>query len=149
MCIYIQSQFLYIDSSSSQSLIASIVNNSTQNPIANQSSASNMTPQPAFMLRGVWIPLLFNVSKGNYKPYFIEQLDKLDPPSNQDGHGLTSAFACLSEVVNCITILIDNNQTQTGGDTTVDAKDFIQQKIDINNLDEETRSLNENLLTAS
>ena len=153
LCIYIKSQFLFVDSSTTQSLIASIVNNNnTSNPSVvsapNQSINSSLNPlsnpnntNPAFLLRGVYIPLLFNANKIKYKPFFIEQLDKLEAPTAPEGHGLSSAFACVLEIVQSLTNVIDCDVK-----SVTDVNEHIQV---ISNMNEETRTLHENLLNAS
>jgi hypothetical protein len=132
-------------------LIASIVNNQTPslaatpsnsslNSSLSSSSTSIITPQPAFLLRGIWIPLLYNIQKVSYKPYYIEQLDKLEAPSAPDGHGLSSAFACLIEIVQNITVVIEGD---------IDVTNVSKHIETVNNLDEETSLLHKNLLNSS
>ena len=142
-----------MDSSTTQSLIASIVNNNnTSNPSVVSASNSSInsslsslsnsnSPTPAFLLRGVYIPLLFNTTKIKYKPFFIEQLDKLEAPAAPEGHGLSSAFACVLEIVECLTNVIDAD--------VQNVKDVIQHLEAVENMNEETRLLHENLLSAS
>lgn len=154
LCIYIQSQFLFVDSSTTQSLIASIVNNNnSSNPslattpsnssLNSLNSTSNLnTPQPAFLLRGIYIPLLFNTNKLKYKPFYIEQLDKLEAPTAPEGHGLSSAFACVLEIVQSLTNVIESDV----GDDSCNAIKHLEA---LQNMSEETRLLHENLLNAS
>ncbi|CAG2119672.1 unnamed protein product, partial [Medioppia subpectinata] len=154
LCIYIKSQFLFVDSSTTQSLIASIVNNnhnSSPSVVTSSNSSINSSlnsmsntnsPTPAFLLRGVYIPLLFNTTKIKYKPFFIEQLDKLEAPSAPEGHGLSSAFACVLEIVESLTNVIESDLKNNVNDTN--------ERIEtVNTLTEETRLLHENLLNAS
>ncbi|XP_054162002.1 protein MON2 homolog isoform X2 [Oppia nitens] len=153
LCIYIKSQFLFVDSSTTQSLIASIVNNNnTSNPsvvTSNSSITSSLNPisntnnsNPAFLLRGVYIPLLFNTNKLKYKPYFIEQLDKLEAPTAPEGHGLSSAFACVLEIVDNITNVIESDVKNKVNN--------INEHMDVvDTLNDDIRLLHENLLSAS
>ncbi len=104
------------------------------------SSTSSSTP--AFFLRGVYIPLLFNTNKIKYKPFFIEHLDKLEAPIAPEGHGLSSAFACILEIVESLTNVIES-------DFENNSKDVNKHLEAINNMNEETRLLHENLLNAS
>jgi hypothetical protein len=142
-----------VDSTTTQSLIASIVNNnntSTPSVVSSSNSSINSSlstlsnansPTPAFLLRGVCIPLLFNTNKIKYKPFFIEQLDKLEAPTAPEGHGLSSAFACVLEIVESLTNVIDSDVKSV--------KDVDQHLEAINNMNEETRLLHENLLNTS
>ncbi|VDI56064.1 Hypothetical predicted protein, partial [Mytilus galloprovincialis] len=45
-----------------------------------------VTPQAAFMYRGVWIPLAITVPQGQTKSMLLELLDRVDPPAVQDGY---------------------------------------------------------------
>ena len=85
--------------------------------------------------------MLFNTNKIKYKPFFIEQLDKLEAPTAPEGHGLSSAFACVLEIVECLTNVIDSD--------VQNIKDVNQHLEAVNNMSEETRLLHENLLSAS
>lgn len=85
--------------------------------------------------------MLFNTNKIKYKPFFIEQLDKLEAPTAPEGHGLSSAFACVLEIVECLMNVI-NSDVQN-------LKDVIQHLDAVSHMNEETRLLHENLLSAS
>ncbi|KAK3101498.1 hypothetical protein FSP39_004044 [Pinctada imbricata] len=104
-----------------------------------------VTPQPAFMYRGVWIPLVLTFAQGTAKPTYLEFLDKVDPPSIPEGYGLSVAFYCLLEVVKSIQILVhgaplaDSEQVPqvTGGKTLR------------SNISDEERHLDEELINSS
>lgn len=81
------------------------------------------------------------MNKNKYKPFFIEQLDKLEAPAAPEGHGLSSAFACVLEIVQSLTEVIDSD--------VKNVTDVNQHLEAISNMDEETRTLHENLLNAS
>ncbi|XP_062616734.1 protein MON2 homolog isoform X2 [Saccostrea cucullata] len=77
-----------------------------------------VTPQAAFMYRGVWIPIVFTVPAGQARPTYLEMLDKVEPPPIAEGYGLSLAFYCLLEVVKSVRILVhgepeNENQTTT------------------------------------
>jgi len=129
-----------VNNNNSNPSLASAPSNSSLNSL---SSTSNLiTPQPAFLLRGIYIPLLFNTTKQKYKPFYIEQLDKLEAPTAPEGHGLSSAFACVLEIVQSLTNVIESD--------VADKSHNVNEHIDaIQNLSEETRLLHENLLNAS
>ncbi|GFN84285.1 protein mon2 homolog, partial [Plakobranchus ocellatus] len=67
---------------------------------------SGVSPQPAFMYRGVWIPLNLAIPHGQTKGAFLELLDKTDPPGVPDGYGVSLAFRCLMETTRTVNILI-------------------------------------------
>lgn len=115
--IFCQSMFLSppITPSLLTSLInaASVASSSSTPPTstvnANQiNSNASISPQPAFSLRGIWVPLVFNLSLGQSKNYLVDQLDKLEPPSVPDGYGLTLAYSCLLAAVESISSIIEN-----------------------------------------
>lgn len=126
-CVYIQSQFQVVDSSTTQSLIASLVNNTnsgnnTPGFIPNNANLNivgggqhKTTPFPVFNLRGISITLNFIPfhKLHRYKPYFLEQLEKQDPPSTPDGLGLSTALACILELVQSVIRMIEEDLNTT------------------------------------
>lgn len=81
--------------------------------VAGMPVGSGVSPQPAFMYRGVWIPLTMAIPQGQSRPTFLEMLDKSDPPAIPDGYGLSLGFYCLMETVKTIQILIDEVVLET------------------------------------
>lgn len=69
-----------------------------------------VTPQPAFLYRGVWLPVVVICSPGTTRPTFSEHLDKLESPIVPDGYSVSVAYACLLEVVRAIDIIIENDK---------------------------------------
>ncbi|KAH9420529.1 Endocytosis and vacuole integrity protein [Dermatophagoides pteronyssinus] len=124
LCIFIQSQFQIIDSSTTQSLIASLVNNNNSGNIigvGNQfspvtSTSLNRTTTistdqfPTFNLRNITTTLLFIPFNNDYryKTFYIDQLDKQEPPQAPNGHGLSTGIACVFEVANSLMKIIEN-----------------------------------------
>ncbi|XP_053377564.1 protein MON2 homolog isoform X3 [Mercenaria mercenaria] len=82
--------------------------------VAGMPVGGGVSPQPAFMYRGVWIPLILVIPQGQTRPtlkhnYFscLEMLDKVDPPTVPDGYGLSVGFYCLVEAVRTIQHLVE------------------------------------------
>ncbi|RUS80797.1 hypothetical protein EGW08_011418, partial [Elysia chlorotica] len=67
---------------------------------------SGVSPQPAFMYRGVWIPLILALPMGQSKGGLLELLDKTDPPGVPEGYGVSLAFRCLMETTRTVHTLI-------------------------------------------
>ncbi|KAK6177408.1 hypothetical protein SNE40_015515 [Patella caerulea] len=97
-----------------------------------------VSPQPAFMYRGVWIPLVMNIPQGQTKPIFLEMLDKIDPPPVLEGYGVTVAFHCLLELGKSVQILItgdnsenkkEQNKTEDSQDNADEQKDDVESKL--------------------
>ena len=136
LCIYIQSQFQVVDSTSTTSLLASLVNNTNggshhhpavgfvgggggnsvggnhhPNLPGSASRASNSTHFPVFSLRGISISLLFTPRHKlhRYRTFYIEQLEKAEPPVAPEGHGLSTALACILELVAALTTIIETD----------------------------------------
>ncbi|XP_066259075.1 protein MON2 homolog [Euwallacea similis] len=65
-----------------------------------------ISPQPGFLLRGVWLPLVATFPTGQAKAIFLEMLDKVEPPVILDGYGISVAYACLMEIVRSLQITI-------------------------------------------
>ncbi|XP_078340584.1 protein MON2 homolog isoform X3 [Crassostrea virginica] len=99
-----------------------------------------VTPQAAFMYRGVWIPIVFTVPAGQARPTYLEMLDKVEPPAIADGYGLSLAFYCLLEVVKSVRILVQG-EPETESQT---------QKSSVKrNISAEERVLDEELINSS
>ncbi|XP_067683321.1 protein MON2 homolog [Haliotis asinina] len=72
-----------------------------------------VSPQPAFMYRGVWIPLVVSIPSAQSKPVFLEMLDKIDPPVIPDGYGVSLAFYCLLSIVKSVKLIIEGENDET------------------------------------
>ncbi|KAH7640772.1 mon2-like protein [Dermatophagoides farinae] len=128
LCIFIQSQFQIVDSSSTQSLIASLVNNNSGNVNGNFSGSSSVANNnslnqsinrtntnvpcdqfPTFNLRNITTTLLFIPLDNSYryKTFYIDQLDKQEPPQAPNGHGLSTGIACVFEVADSLLKIIE------------------------------------------
>lgn len=158
--IFIQS--LFLQPSNQQGMVNSLSNNAGGSsgggtptepgpkPLGSASGAAPggataISTQPAFFFRGIYIPLLFNVTGAPCRCQYIESLEKFEPPPLQDGYALSLAVACLMEVVRCISLVID------GADLFASQKEqAAKEKIaKAEELDKETKQLHENLLNSS
>lgn len=74
--------------------------------VAGMPVGGGVSPQPAFIYRGVWIPLVMTIPAGQTRSVFLEMLDKLDHPPIPDGYGVCVAFHSLLEIVSSVRILI-------------------------------------------
>ncbi|XP_077982841.1 protein MON2 homolog [Glandiceps talaboti] len=112
---FIQSLFVtpMPDRSVTQAVTAS------QNPVQHPGSSNpammgnlhvggGVTPQPAFVYRGIWIPLVQVSPPSTAKPTYLEMLEKTDPPpcTIQDGYGMSVAFSCLLDIVKGVSSII-------------------------------------------
>lgn len=73
-----------------------------------------VSPQPAFMYRGVWIPLVITIPQGQTRSIYLELLDKIDPPMIPDGYGVSLAFHSLLEMVTSVRILVLGEKEDKG-----------------------------------
>lgn len=176
LCIYIQSQFQIVDSSTTQSLIASLVNNTNgggSNSLGSAgglnvsasssgvngrstslpgSATSSLTGQnltfPTFNLRGISIQLLFvpmhKVHK--YRTFFLDHLEKVEPPTAPEGHGLSTALACICELVTSIFAIIE---TDLNCSIRFDQMGEPENQIVLENLPSSTRDLHLNMLSST
>ncbi|CAG0881679.1 unnamed protein product [Cyprideis torosa] len=62
--------------------------------------------QPAFHIRGVYLPMTAVPSGGVPKAIYLEMLDKVDPPLVPEGYPMTVAYGCLSDLVQSILIAV-------------------------------------------
>ncbi|KAL8578582.1 hypothetical protein ACOMHN_015038 [Nucella lapillus] len=74
--------------------------------VAGMPVGSGVSPQPAFMYRGVWIPLVVTIPMGQTRSIFLEMLDKVDHPLIPEGYGVTIAFYSLLEIVTSVRFLV-------------------------------------------
>ncbi|XP_063438367.1 protein MON2 homolog isoform X1 [Mytilus trossulus] len=100
-----------------------------------------VTPQAAFMYRGVWIPLAITVPQGQTKSMLLELLDRVDPPAVQDGYGMSLAFYSLLELNRSVQFIIEGETKDvTPGKNKPKAKKQIT---------DEERKLQEELINSS
>ncbi|XP_056646961.1 protein MON2 homolog isoform X2 [Diorhabda sublineata] len=66
-----------------------------------------VSPQPGFLLRGVWLPIVATFPTGQTKSTYLEMLDKIEPPIVPDGYGISVAYACLMEIIRSLQITIN------------------------------------------
>lgn len=67
---------------------------------------AGVSPQPGFLFRGVWLPLVATFPIGQTKSTYLEMLDKMEPPNIPDGYGISVAYACLLDIVRSISLAI-------------------------------------------
>ncbi|XP_055882628.1 protein MON2 homolog isoform X4 [Biomphalaria glabrata] len=100
-----------------------------------------VSPQPAFIYRGVWIPLISSIPHGQVKPCFLELLDKTDPPPVPDGYGVSLAFRCLMDMTKSVQTLVMGE----GEEGEPKAK----KEIDVTETSEEDKLLKMELINSS
>lgn len=66
-----------------------------------------VTPQPAFIYHGVWIPISVSFPAGTTKSAYLDLLDKTDVGQVPDSYGVSLAFACLLDVVRSVTLAVE------------------------------------------
>uniref|UniRef100_A0A2R5LCA4 Protein MON2 homolog n=2 Tax=Ornithodoros turicata TaxID=34597 RepID=A0A2R5LCA4_9ACAR len=66
-------------------------------------------PQAAFLYRGVWMPLLTQVTGPGAKATYVEMLERVDPPTIAEGYGVSVAYVCLLDVVNSIACIVNES----------------------------------------
>ncbi|XP_052280395.1 protein MON2 homolog isoform X2 [Dreissena polymorpha] len=112
---------------------------------------SGMSPPPAFMYRGVWIPLVIIIPQGQTRPTFLEMLDKVEPPTVPDGYGLSVGFYCLVEAVRTIQLVVEGGTPLTGKREKLQGtkSEIVEPKENDQILKDEERSLYEELVNSS
>ena len=115
------------------------------NQVVNQNASSN--PQPAFLLRGIWVPVAYTFNPSQAKSFFMDQLDKLEAPTVPEGYGLTTALYCLIEVVNSISSLI--NESLSVNNKNASAISTKEKQNRIKELDQESAEINKAILNSS
>lgn len=70
-----------------------------------------ISPQPGFLFRGAWLPLVATFPIGHSKATYLEMLDKMEPPIIPDGYGISVAYACLLDIVRSISLSIQGPST--------------------------------------
>ncbi|CAI9729658.1 protein MON2 homolog isoform X2 [Octopus vulgaris] len=105
---------------------------------------SGVSPQPAFMYRGIWIPFILTIPQGQTKSVFLEMLDKIEPPPISEGYGLSLAFHCLMEIVKSVQFLIEGGEADDGKEEMVECK-----KAPANAVEEKEQHLHGELINSS
>ncbi|XP_013409235.1 protein MON2 homolog [Lingula anatina] len=98
--------------------------------VAGMPVGSGVTPQAAFVYRGVWIPIVMNVPQNTPKPVFVEMLEKLDPPQIPDGYGISLAFQCLLEIVRGVQLVLEESKTRNRSATGDSEKSEQNSEVD-------------------
>lgn len=80
-----------------------------------------VSPQPGFLLRGVWLPIVVTFPTGQAKSTYLEMLDKIEPPIVPDGYGISIAYASLMEIIRSLQITIAVNSSSAATQTTTTA----------------------------
>ncbi|XP_039437762.1 protein MON2 homolog [Culex pipiens pallens] len=83
-----------------------------------------ISPQPGFLFRGVFLPLVVTFPSGQSKSTFLEMLDKMEPPAIPDGYGISVAYACLLDIVRSISLSIQG-PSQIGDETPLPYKNRV------------------------
>ncbi|XP_030755931.1 protein MON2 homolog [Sitophilus oryzae] len=101
---YVQSLFV----SQQLHMGASMPVTQTQPPVylAGLPAGPGISPQPGFLLRGVWLTLVATFPTGQAKSTYLEMLEKVEPPVIPDGYGISVAYACLMEIIRSLKITI-------------------------------------------
>lgn len=140
---YIQSQFM--SSSTGQSSQSGNKAPDTQGTppalVGGMPVGGGVTPQPAFMYRGVWIPLAIAIPQGQTKPILLELLDRIEPPGIQEGYGMSLAFYSLLELDRSVQFIIAGETEDTSP-----VKNNVKTK---RQLTEQERLLQEELINSS
>ncbi|KFM70814.1 Protein MON2-like protein, partial [Stegodyphus mimosarum] len=114
---YVQSMF--ISTNAGNPVLSSTLSSGTPPPSAVQGQppalvaglpvGPGVTPQAAFLYRGIWLPMN-PVPSGTCKPVFLELLDRLEAPGVPDGYGISVAYSCLLDVINSIAAIIQHEK---------------------------------------
>lgn len=108
---YIQSQFMSTSTNHGSQSGNKAPDTQGQPPalVGGMPIGGGVTPQPAFMYRGIWVPMAMNMPQGQTKSFLLELLDRVDPPSIQDGYGLSLAFYSLLEIDRSVQYIIEGD----------------------------------------
>ncbi|KAI1287236.1 Protein MON2 -like protein [Halotydeus destructor] len=158
--IYVQSQF--ISPPITPSLLSSLINAASSTGTSGSVSANGpqmmanspknqLSPQPSFLFRGTWIPILFTLNLGQVKSHFLEQLEKIDVPIIPDGYGLTIAYHAILELTRSLVIIIDGSAIALDiNEKQPPTSDRTKSKVlQLESLTRETKALHESLLASS
>ncbi|XP_055644206.1 protein MON2 homolog [Toxorhynchites rutilus septentrionalis] len=85
-----------------------------------------ISPQPGFLFRGVFLPLVVTFPSGQSKSTFLEMLDKMEPPVIPDGYGISVAYACLLDIVRSISLSIQG-PSQLGDENPIPYKNRVNE----------------------
>ncbi|XP_076261833.1 mon2 homolog, regulator of endosome-to-Golgi trafficking [Rhynchophorus ferrugineus] len=94
----------------------------TQPPVflAGLPAGPGISPQPGFLLRGVWLTLVTTFPTGQTKSTYLEMVDKVEPPIVPDGYGISVAYACLMEIIRSLQITISPQKQPDATDEPVE-----------------------------
>ncbi|XP_055595542.1 protein MON2 homolog [Uranotaenia lowii] len=118
---YVQSLFV------SSQLLASSVAGTPGQPaalIGGLPVGPGISPQPGFVFRGMFLPLVVTFPSGQSKATFLEMLDKMEPPPIPDGYGISVAYACLLDIVRSISLSIQG-PSQIGDESPIPYKNRV------------------------
>lgn len=82
---------------------------------------AGISPQPGFLFRGVWLPLVVTFPAGQTKSAYLEMLDKMEPPTIPEGYGISLAYACLLDVVRSVALAVKGASLMGGDEKAADA----------------------------
>ncbi|XP_074659312.1 protein MON2 homolog [Tubulanus polymorphus] len=117
--------------------------------VAGMPVGGGVSPQPAFIYRGIWIPLMTNIPLGNSKQIYLEMIDKTEPPVISEGYGISVAFACLLDVIRAVQQIVDSVAVTTKAKPTERRNSSAHETMSTLEIDEENRPLVEELLNSS
>ncbi|XP_036362919.1 protein MON2 homolog isoform X2 [Octopus sinensis] len=110
---------------------------------------SGVSPQPAFMYRGIWIPFILTIPQGQTKSVFLEMLDKIEPPPISEGYGLSLAFHCLMEIVKSVQFLIEGGEADDGKEEMVECKKAPANAVEGSEIKKKEQHLHGELINSS
>src|SRR5699024_8618121 len=84
-----------------------------------------------------------------YRTYYIEQLEKAEPPPAPEGHGLSTALACILEIGVTLTKIIESDIGQSIDSQLTSNQNAASRLVSVSKLSQETRDLHENMLNST
>ncbi|GAB6021011.1 hypothetical protein CHUAL_003649 [Chamberlinius hualienensis] len=107
-----------------------------------------ITPQPAFIYHGVWIPINVTFPPGTAKSIYLDNLERSDSGTIAEGYGISVSYAALLDVVRSVCIAIEGTTPFNGEPETPAAGTMISTQDSDNHL-EVTKELKEQMVVST
>lgn len=90
--------------------------------VHNTNTSGNVLQHSGFMFRGYFLPLAAMFEPYTSKSFYLEMLDKSEPPNIRDGYGISLAYAILLDITKSISFIIRSSSETYSTDTNKDPK---------------------------
>ncbi|KAG1680890.1 Protein MON2 [Nymphon striatum] len=152
---YVQTSFLQSNSNVNNSGLTGSSSNNSPSPsiqgqpptlLAGMPVGPGVTPQPAFMYRSVWYPIVTGKTQSNCKPKCWKNW--MHPPF-PEGYGISLGYQCLLDIVQSISAIIQNIPLKDDDSQNANKENLNILNKGSENISEENKAKYEQLINSS